>query len=93
MDNKSWEERRAAYRLLHQRLLDVVMHLPEDYKPFGQVEYEQGDCSCGCKWFVELEGDAGADWGVCTSPRSHRMGLLTFEHQGCRAFEYGEEDD
>ena len=32
------------------------------------------------------------DWGVCTNQRSHRCGLLTFEHQGCPAFDYDEEE-
>jgi hypothetical protein len=57
------------------------------------------DCSGGCRHFAPLhvypgdepthptyEGDDG-DWGVCVNPRSHRCGLLTFEHQGCSAFE------
>jgi hypothetical protein len=30
------------------------------------------------------------DWGVCANPASPRLGLLTFEHQGCPQFE--EED-
>jgi len=45
------------------------------------------DCSCGCRHYVPLEGKEGADWGVCTNPRSPRAGLLTFEHQGCEFFE------
>jgi hypothetical protein len=27
------------------------------------------------------------DWGVCVNPVSPRVGLLTFEHQGCPQFE------
>jgi hypothetical protein len=34
-----------------------------------------------------LIGPASLDWGVCGNPRSHRAGLLTFEHQGCGEFE------
>ena len=58
------------------------------------------DCSCGCKWARWLEdlddgkpkseggrGRLSMDWLVCTNPRSHRVGLLTFEHQGCGAFD------
>ena len=33
-----------------------------------------------------LAGKLGCDWGVCGNPESHRCGLLTFEHQGCREF-------
>ncbi len=46
----------------------------------------RGDCSCGCRYFYTLSGALGADWGVCANPASHRAGLLTWEHQGCRAF-------
>lgn len=46
-----------------------------------------GDCSCGCRWFVQLPGTVGMDWGICYNPVSHRHGLLTFEHQGCPHFE------
>lgn len=45
---------------------------------------------CGCKYFLPLEGSLRFDWGVCMNPNSPRVGLLTFEHQGCRAFEYDE---
>jgi len=45
------------------------------------------DCSCGCRWYVRLEPGLQLDWGICRNPASPRCGLLTFEHQGCRAFE------
>lgn len=72
----------------HQRLLKLVKTFPQDYEPFGKVtEYDRRnkwvDCSMGCKWFRPLEGELGMDWGVCTNVKSHRVGLLTFEHQGC----------
>lgn len=35
-------------------------------------------------------GPLGADWGVCSNPKSPRAGMLTFEHQGCREFEEDE---
>ena|GEM_PF-1473620 len=76
--------------------------LPGDYKDYGGL-VEKGrefgkaynDCSCGCKWFMELyAGDDSKcpydlDWGVCVNPKSHRAGLLTFEHQagfGCHEY-------
>lgn len=83
----------------HDDLWSITKKLPEDYEPYGQQkrngnfddDEEQpdsksgyyGDCSCGCKWFTKLKGKLGMDWGVCTNPASHRVGLLTFEHQGC----------
>lgn len=39
------------------------------------------DCSCGCRYFIELDGQG--DWGVCQNPKSPRSGLLTWEHMGC----------
>ncbi|MGO8949178.1 MAG: hypothetical protein ACLQUY_16335 [Ktedonobacterales bacterium] len=75
-------------------LFDIIER-PEDYFPYGQNmdredgrgEDYRGDCFCGCKWFLPLEGELQLDWGVCTNRASHRVGLLTFEHQGCRHFE------
>lgn len=66
----------------------VVKKLPTDFEPFGKrPDDERGaDCSCGCKFFHPLEGDAGMDWGVCTNQKSPRSGLLTFEHMGCKFF-------
>ena len=40
---------------------------------------------------MPLEGDLRFDWDVCANPKSPRVGLLTFEHQGCMEFE--EEDE
>jgi hypothetical protein len=76
------------------RLRSVLKTIPSDFEPWGarSREREWGpDCSCGCRWFVKLEGTLRYDWGVCHNPRSPRSGLLTFEHQGCREFE-GDED-
>ncbi len=77
----------------HWFLHEVKKELPEDYDPWGQnerwadPEKGYGDCSGGCRWFLPLEGRLGMDWGVCVNPRSHRCGLLGFEHQGCDQFE------
>lgn len=75
---------------LHKHLLTIVPKRLMDYEPYGVQERDSGDCSWGCKWAAWLE-DEPADWLVCTNPNSHRCGLLTFEHQGCSAFE-GESD-
>ena len=77
----------------HDHLLKIVIKKEEDYEPFGKIIRWQNekenypDCSMGCKYFNKLSGDIGFDWGVCGNPQSHRCGLLTFEHQGCRKFE------
>lgn len=76
----------------HRRLLELVPRRAEDYAPFGEVERwadpnrAYPDCSSGCVFARPLEDKLGADWVVCTNPTSHRVGLLTFEHQGCERF-------
>jgi hypothetical protein len=82
----------------HKLLLTVNRRLPEDYEPWGKdprndMERSCADCSCGCKFFNKLQGQVGADWGVCMNTKSHRAGLLTFEHQGCHHFEWDEQED
>jgi hypothetical protein len=75
-----------AHDLLHR----VCRRLPSDFKPYGdRFRGGEPDCSCGCRFYVRLPGDLEADWGVCANPRSPRAGLVTFEHQGCAAFESG----
>jgi hypothetical protein len=69
---------------------DLLWKVCRETESFFSGEDTQGhnlpDCSCGCKWFVELEGSFGNDWGVCSCVKSPRAGLLTFEHMGCRQF-------
>jgi hypothetical protein len=72
----------------------ILKKLPSDFEPWGDRSRENEwdlDCSCGCRWFVKLEGMLRFDWGICYNPASPRAGLLTFEHQGCPAFEGDEE--
>jgi hypothetical protein len=70
----------------HEQLWQIVSKLPTDFEPWGQREGDFGDCSCGCRWFFPLVV-MPLDWGVCANPASPRVGLLTFEHQGCPQFE------
>ena len=78
----------------HEDLFTILPLRPEDYRPWGNDDRgaDHGpDCSGGCRFARWLACTATAplhlDWCVCTNPASHRCGLLTFEHQGCRAFE------
>jgi hypothetical protein len=81
----------------HWRLHAFVVELdPRDWDGYGlldrwegEYEGEPGDCASGCAHYRPLRGELGSDWGVCTSPVSHRRGRLTFEHQGCPAYESG----
>lgn len=83
----------------HDFLLNNVEKLSKDYAPFGSLErwanpnLEYPDCSMGCKYFIPLKGELGNDWGVCCNSKSHRCGLLTFEHQGCQKFEFDKENN
>ena len=86
----------AKNELTHEKMLALIQELPGNYASWGVVRQERedeaySDCSHGCAFAAWLEGALGADWCVCTNPSSHRVGLLTNEHQGCRAF--GLEDD
>lgn len=76
----------------HRMMFSVLKYLPTDYSDYGgEIERwkdddDYPDCSCGCRWFLPLEGELGADWGVCSKLGAPREGLLTFEHQagkGC----------
>ncbi|MBU4200917.1 MAG: DUF3027 domain-containing protein [Verrucomicrobia bacterium] len=73
----------------HDRLWKLARKLPSDFEPYGKRDRDTDcgpDCSCGCRFFLKLEGTLGNDWGVCACPSSPRRGLLTFEHMGCKAF-------
>jgi len=77
-------------RTTHEHLWTLVKRLPSDFEPYGQRDREEDegpDCSCGCRHFHPLAGERAYDWGICTSPRSPRASLLTFEHMGCKGFE------
>jgi hypothetical protein len=76
----------------HARLLELAVEMDSDFEPYGKRSRDSADgtdCSCGCRHFAILAGPLGADWGVCMNKNSPRAGLLTFEHQGCPAFEAG----
>ena len=79
----------------HWRFFAEVIELgPRDWDPYGFLDREQPedtfglDCSVGCAFYRPLSGDLASDWGVCSNPASHRVGRMTFEHQGCPAFEF-----
>jgi hypothetical protein len=84
----------------HRHLLSIVKYAALDYAPYGDDDRDlpnadgsgAHDCSCGCRFYRPLEGALGSDWGVCANPMSHRAGLLTFEHQGCRQFASDEDE-
>jgi len=70
-------------RSTHDELWQITTCMPTDFEPWGKRERDGSDCSCGCNFYHVLDGPQGADWGVCTNPKSPRVGLLTFEHMGC----------
>ena len=73
---------------MHDKLFQIVSRLETDFEPFGRVTQDgHPDCSNGCRHFVKLAHGAADQWGVCGNHLSPRAGMLTFEHQGCAAFE------
>lgn len=88
-------------RPMRSKLFECLRILPSDYDEYGgevkrweRNDLAYPDCSSGCRHFVLLDGKLGADWGVCSNPKSPRKGLLTWEHQaGFGCFEEGEETD
>lgn len=100
-----WLKAEEEVGLLDDRLWRACRLLPDDFRPWGEVDKEDPsapggswhDCSSGCVHFLALQDTAEApislDWGVCANPRSHRWGLLTFEHQGCPEARYEGEDE
>ncbi len=77
---------------VHLQLWKACKQMPEDYEPYGSTtRWSHGDCSSGCKHFIPLK-QSDSDWGICMNPLSHRVGLLTFEHQGCLKYEPGQMD-
>lgn len=55
-------------------LHSILKKLPSDFEPYGNRSRNTDwgpDCSCGCRWFVKLEGSLRYDWESATTP-SHR---------------------
>ena len=76
-------EKHGPGRATHEQLVQIMPKRKTDFEPYGKRDREGPDCSCGCNFYHTLSGDVASDWGVCTNPKSPRVGLLTFEHQGC----------
>src|SRR4051794_14769940 len=66
----------------HWHLHAIVRRLPTDFEPYGYRVRNGPDCSCGCKWFLELDGHLRSDWGACSNPVSPRGGhsLVPTQH-------------
>jgi hypothetical protein len=78
---------------LHYKLWNVCRNQLDYLSGMDTNNHSLPDCSCGCKYFIELSGMVGSDWGVCYHPESPRRGLLTFEHMGCKYFKYDKKLD
>lgn len=87
------EEQSEKHAREHKHLWTFVKKLPTDFEPYGVRVRESSDCSCGCRYFMTLEGELGMDWGICSNPKSPRAGLLTFEHMGCPEFDVEPDDE
>lgn len=69
--------------------------LPTDAEPGSTIHknYENGRQCLSCRYYLGIEGRLGADWGVCSNPRSERDGKVTFEHSTCVDFKAKREGD
>jgi hypothetical protein len=86
---------KARRHAQHDHLFTVLTVLPTDYTGYGgevdrealwAADQEAPDCSCGCRWALELPKPLNYDWLVCVKPGGPRRGLLTWEHMagvGC----------
>jgi hypothetical protein len=74
-------------RRKHALLKKVCKNWNDYMKGKMGIDTFGNDCSCGCKFFIELQ-DSG-DWGVCNNSESPRAGFLTWEHFGCPKFQRG----
>ena len=53
---------------------------------------DKGAMQClHCRYYVELTGEPGTDWGACTGEESQHDGQLVFEHWTCRNWAEEEE--
>lgn len=55
----------------------------------GYLERWYAEQCGGCRYWFPLDGSLGDDWGACSGPYSPLDGRVTFEHDGCVAFERG----
>jgi len=78
--------RKLDRKIVLNRIQQHLVSLTPDIDDWN-VDEDGRDCSTDCVWFLMLEF---GDWGVCVNPRSPRVGRLTWEHQGCPAWEYSD---
>jgi Protein of unknown function (DUF3027) len=63
---------------------------PRDVEPWPETwrDSEGAAMQClHCRYYVELSGEFGADWGACICGPSQYDGQLVFEHWTCRHWE------
>lgn len=65
---------------------------PDTFRsPVDEIRDENlGECrQCLlCRYYCELEGPLGMDWGACLKPGGQYDRQVVFEHWTCRDFEY-----
>jgi hypothetical protein len=71
---------------LHQQWLSRAKRRIDD--PYYREEWWAEQCG-GCRFWLELAGPMGLDYGGCSNAVSPFFGLIRFEHDGCDAFDRG----
>jgi hypothetical protein len=70
-------------KALHHRWMELRNRRQEDDRYRDEWWGEQ--CG-GCRFWLELGGPLGDDYGGCANPASPSDGRIRFEHDGCDAF-------
>ncbi len=61
---------------MHDKLQKIVRTQQTGHEPYGKVERNSSDCSCGCRHFVKLAARIGALYGIEDQIRAKPAELL-----------------
>ena len=61
---------------------------PETFSELPDQDLDQCRQCLFCRYYCELDGPLGMDWGACLKPDGQYDRQVVFEHWTCRDFEY-----
>lgn len=71
---------KKEYEKIHDRWAEDLFKDVSD-----EDRWRDNQCG-GCRYYIPLEGNRGADWGACSGKESPYDRQVVFEHYGCDAF-------
>lgn len=92
MVDNEWRTVTRDHRQVHARWARTISSNRDTSDPSYKAEWYFQQCG-GCTHWISLDGELGADWGVCSGEASPFDGRLMFEHDGCDFFEADGDDD